>query len=125
MITNQRPRLARQLISFYLVLVLLAFVWEAVKWIGGDPWFPDANPFGIAHTPPLRFKVASDLNLPHLWDIVEASPHRWRSLVRGNDILIWDNLGTVHDRPPFSSRESREVWFGNLGPVVPQPAFAA
>jgi alpha-ketoglutarate-dependent taurine dioxygenase len=63
--------------------------------------------------------------LTELWDIVEASQHRWRSLVRGNDILIWDNLGTVHDRPPFTSREPREVWFANLGPVVPQPAFAA
>jgi alpha-ketoglutarate-dependent taurine dioxygenase len=63
--------------------------------------------------------------LTELWDIVEASPHRWRSLVRGNDILIWDNIGTVHDRPPFSSREPREVWFANLGPVAPQAAFAA
>lgn len=63
--------------------------------------------------------------LTELWDIVEASPHRWRSLMRGNDILIWDNIGTVHDRPPFSAREPREVWFANLGPVVPQAAFAA
>lgn len=63
--------------------------------------------------------------LTELWDIVEASPHRFRSLVRGNDILIWDNIGTVHDRPPFSAKEPREVWFANLGPAVPQPAFAA
>jgi alpha-ketoglutarate-dependent taurine dioxygenase len=63
--------------------------------------------------------------LTELWDIVEASPHRWKSLVRGNDILIWDNIGTVHDRPPFSASEPREVWFANLGPVVPQAAFAA
>ncbi|WP_227699756.1 TauD/TfdA family dioxygenase, partial [Raoultella ornithinolytica] len=35
--------------------------------------------------------------LTGLWDLVEASPHRWRSLVRGNDIFIWDNIGTVHD----------------------------
>jgi alpha-ketoglutarate-dependent taurine dioxygenase len=63
--------------------------------------------------------------LSELWDIVEASPYRWRSLVRGNDILIWDNIGTVHDRPPFSAREPRKIWFGNLGPVAPQPAFAA
>ncbi len=63
--------------------------------------------------------------LTELWDAVEASPHRWRSLVRGDDILIWDNIGTVHDRPPFSAREPREVWFANLGPIVPQPAFAA
>jgi taurine dioxygenase len=62
--------------------------------------------------------------LTELWDIVEASPHRWRSLVRGNDILIWDNIATVHDRPPFSSREPRKIWFANLGPSVPRPAFA-
>jgi taurine dioxygenase len=63
--------------------------------------------------------------LTELWDIVEASPHRWRSLVRGDDILIWDNIGTVHDRPPFSAREPRKIWFANLAPVVPQAAFAA
>lgn len=63
--------------------------------------------------------------LTELWDIVEASPHRWRSLVRGNDVFIWDNIGTVHDRPPFSSQDAREVWFANLAPTVPQAAFAA
>ena len=63
--------------------------------------------------------------LTDLWECVEASPHRWRSLVRGNDILIWDNFGTVHDRPPFSGRAPRKVWFANLGPAAPQPAFAA
>jgi taurine dioxygenase len=63
--------------------------------------------------------------LSELWDRVEASPHRWRSLVRGNDILIWDNIGTVHDRPPFSGRDPRKIWFANLGPAAPQPAFAA
>lgn len=63
--------------------------------------------------------------LTELWQAVEASPHRWRSLVRGNDVLIWDNIATVHDRPPFSAREPRRIWFANLGPLVPQPAFAA
>jgi alpha-ketoglutarate-dependent taurine dioxygenase len=63
--------------------------------------------------------------LTELWNIVEASPHRWRSLVRGDDILIWDNIGTVHDRPPFSGRDPRKIWFANLGPAAPQPAFAA
>jgi taurine dioxygenase len=63
--------------------------------------------------------------LSELWERVEASPHRWRSLVRGNDILIWDNFGTVHDRPPFSGRDPRKIWFANLGPAAPQPAFAA
>jgi len=66
------PGPLRNVLSFLLVLVLLGVAWEGLKWIGGDPWFPDANPFGIAHTPPFRFKIASNLNLPHLWDIAEA-----------------------------------------------------
>ena len=59
----------RQIISILILLLLLAVVWEGVKWIGGDPWRVENNPFGIEHNPPWRFKVASDLNLPHLWDI--------------------------------------------------------
>lgn len=66
------PRPLRNVLSFFVVLLLLGVAWEALKWIGGDPWFPDANPLGIAHNPPYRFKIASDLNLPHLWDIAEA-----------------------------------------------------
>ncbi|MCB9152208.1 MAG: ABC transporter permease [Caldilineaceae bacterium] len=59
----------RQIISILILLLLLAVVWEGIKWIGGDPWRVENNPFGIEHNPPWRFKVASDLNLPHLWDI--------------------------------------------------------
>lgn len=77
-----------------------------------------------AKIPGMDAKESLEL-LTGLWDAVEASPHRWRSLVRGNDILVWDNIGTVHDRPPFSSREPRRIWFANLGPLVPQPAFSA
>lgn len=61
--------LIRQAISLTLLLLLLALVWEGFKWIGGDIWRPESNPFGISHDPPYRFKIASDLNLPHLWDI--------------------------------------------------------
>lgn len=66
------PGPLRQLISFLLVILVLVIVWEGVKWIGGNPWRPDANPFGLTHDPPLRFKFASDLNLPHVWDIIAA-----------------------------------------------------
>lgn len=62
----------RQVLSLIVLLILLAVVWEGVKWIGGNPWRADANPLGIAHDPPFRFKFASDLNLPHLWNIAEA-----------------------------------------------------
>lgn len=65
-------RPARQAFSLLILLLLLAVVWEGVKWIGGNPWRVDNNPFGLVHDPPYRFKFASDLNLPHLWDIVDA-----------------------------------------------------
>ncbi|HUM71303.1 MAG TPA: hypothetical protein PLK31_20950, partial [Chloroflexota bacterium] len=67
-----RSRVARQTISLIVLLLLLAFAWEGLKFIGGDPWRPANNPFGIEHNPPFRFKIASDLNLPHLWKILEA-----------------------------------------------------
>lgn len=67
-----RSRFARQTISLLVLLLLLALAWESLKLIGGDPWRPENNPFGLEHNPPFRFKVASDLNLPHLWKIFEA-----------------------------------------------------
>ncbi|MDX1664559.1 MAG: ABC transporter permease [Candidatus Promineifilaceae bacterium] len=66
------PHPVRQALSLLVVFILLALIWEGVKWIGGDMWRPESNPFGISHDPPFRFKIASDLNLPHLWDIFEA-----------------------------------------------------
>lgn len=62
----------RPVLSFILVLILIGVAWETLKFIGGDPWRPDTNPFSIAHDPPYRFKVASDLNLPHIWKIISA-----------------------------------------------------
>lgn len=66
------PPLLRQMLLFVSIILTIAFVWEGLKWIGGDPWRPETNPFGITHTPPADIKIASDLNLPHLWDIAEA-----------------------------------------------------
>jgi NitT/TauT family transport system permease protein len=62
----------RQVISFVVLLLLLGLLWEGAKWLGGDPWWPDQNPWGVSHDPPLRWKVASDLNLPHIWDIASS-----------------------------------------------------
>src|SRR4051812_40575503 len=62
----------RRIISLITLLLLIAVLWEAFKWIGGDPWWSEKNPFGIAHTPPTHFKIGSDLNLPHIWDIMAA-----------------------------------------------------
>jgi NitT/TauT family transport system permease protein len=74
--STDRPsffRRARPAIGFLLVLTLLLVAWEAAKWIAGDPWrFPSVLGTGIAidHKPPLRWSPVSDLNLPHIWDIV-------------------------------------------------------
>jgi NitT/TauT family transport system permease protein len=69
---------ARQLLSFLVLLLLIGVAWEAAKLVGGDPWRAESNPFGLTHNPPLRWKVASDLNLPHIWQIADAftSPSR-------------------------------------------------
>lgn len=62
----------RSVLSFVLLLLALVVAWELLKFIGGDPWRPNNNPFGLSHNPPFRFKLASDLNLPHVWEIIAA-----------------------------------------------------
>jgi NitT/TauT family transport system permease protein len=54
---------------------LVLFVWEAVKWFGGVPWrYENALGLGVDlfHEPPFRWAFATDLNLPHWWDIGAA-----------------------------------------------------
>ena len=58
-----------RVLSILVLVTLIFLLWEGVKYLGGNPWRADENPFGITHDPPYRWKVASDLNLPHLWDI--------------------------------------------------------
>ena len=56
---------------FGLVLaffVLLFVVWEALKFIGGDPWRTESWTWD----PPLEIWFATDLRLPHVWDIGSA-----------------------------------------------------
>jgi NitT/TauT family transport system permease protein len=46
-----------------------------VKWLAGDPWRFDSfmgTGIRIEHTPPFHVSQASDINLPHLWDVVGA-----------------------------------------------------
>ncbi|MFN8439944.1 MAG: ABC transporter permease [Caldilineaceae bacterium] len=62
----------RRIVAVASLILLLLLVWEGVKWIGGDPLRAASNPFGIDYTPPLKWKFASDLNLPHIWDIGAA-----------------------------------------------------
>ena len=55
--------------GIFVAFAALIFVaWEGVKLIGGDPWRGD----GWTWDPPLEIWFASDLLLPHTWDIFGA-----------------------------------------------------
>jgi NitT/TauT family transport system permease protein len=65
-------RLLRTVLTFTVFFLIVAVVWEAIKWLFGDPWrFDDILGTGLAyvHAPPFRLSQASDLQLPHIWDI--------------------------------------------------------
>jgi NitT/TauT family transport system permease protein len=59
-----------------LVLLIVALVWEAAKWLGGDPWRIHGSLLGLQidyeHVPPLHWRIADDLSLPHVWDVIRA-----------------------------------------------------
>jgi len=57
-------RAARGVLSFAAVIATLGVLWEGIKLLGGDP--------NGAWTPPFQWTVASDLNMPHVWDIAAS-----------------------------------------------------
>jgi NitT/TauT family transport system permease protein len=57
-------RAARSVLSLLVVIGALTVLWEVVKLLGGDP--------SEAWTPPFHWTVASDLNMPHVWDIAAS-----------------------------------------------------
>jgi len=57
-------RAARSALSFVIVIAALTVLWEIVKLLGGDP--------NESWTPPFQWTVASDLNMPHVWDIAAS-----------------------------------------------------
>jgi NitT/TauT family transport system permease protein len=67
---SRRARIA----AILALLVLLVIVWEAAKWLGGDPWRLHGSVLGVQidyeHFPPLKWRIATDLALPHVWSIV-------------------------------------------------------
>jgi NitT/TauT family transport system permease protein len=67
---SRRARIA----AILALIGLLVLVWEAAKWIGGDPWRLHGTVLGIRidyeHFPPLKWRIATDLALPHVWSIV-------------------------------------------------------
>ncbi len=68
-----RTRL-RPIATFASFVVVVMLVWEGAKFLGGVPWRPiGAVPGSEAlWNPPFRWAFASDLNLPHVWNIAYA-----------------------------------------------------
>jgi NitT/TauT family transport system permease protein len=58
----------RPLVTFVVFAALLFVVWEGLKFVGGDPWRTETWTW----QPPLDIWFASDLLLPHTWEIVGA-----------------------------------------------------
>ena len=57
-------RAARSVASFLIVIGLVATIWEVVKLLGGEAtegW-----------APPFHWRIANDLNMPHVWDIAAS-----------------------------------------------------
>ena len=76
---RRRPRgfsaAIRPVLGFAAAVVALAVAWELLKWLAGDPWRFDSflgTGISIQHTPPFKLVMASDINLPHVWDVIGA-----------------------------------------------------
>lgn len=58
------------------ILLAVVLVWEGAKWLFGDPWRIHTTflglPIDIEHRPPFRARIATDLSLPHIWEVVGA-----------------------------------------------------
>jgi NitT/TauT family transport system permease protein len=71
----------RSILAFTVFIIGLLVVWEGVKFLGGTPWRePGALPGSpVLWNPPFRFPFATDLLLPHIWNILLAFGQPWQS----------------------------------------------
>ena len=69
-------RRRRRVLALVVFVVALLVLWEGGKWLGGDPWRIHSTVFGLQvdyeHAPPLHWRIADDLSLPHVWDVIRA-----------------------------------------------------
>ena len=66
---------ARRIATYVLFGLAILVIWESVKFVGGVPWrFQNVlgTDVDIEHFPPFRWAFASDLNLPHWFNILAA-----------------------------------------------------
>jgi len=71
-----RGSLRRRALGIVVVVLGVLVLWEAAKWLGGDPWRVHLTLAGVAidyeHVPPFAWRIADDLSLPHVWDVLRA-----------------------------------------------------
>lgn len=70
---SARRRALRRICGFVAILLLLLLVWEAAKFIAGDPWRINGSLAGMEirffHDPPFRWRLTTDQALPHVWEV--------------------------------------------------------
>jgi len=52
--------------------------------------------------------------LERLWQHVSNSAQRYSSLIRHNELVIWDGLGTTHTNPSYPPGSPRTSWFFSI-----------
>src|ERR687898_523910 len=91
------PRASRLIVRraavFLAFVALILVVWEVVKLVGGNPWRIEDE---VVWDPPLTFSFASDVNLPHVWDVWVAmvSPLNAGTTESLGAYLFWQALYT-------------------------------
>ena len=73
--STRAGRVSRTVLAFIAFFAIVFVTWELFKWLFGDPWrFEDVLGTGwdYFHVPPFELRQASDLQLPHVWDIFYA-----------------------------------------------------
>src|SRR6185503_3252350 len=77
-------------VGFVAIILVL---WEGAKVVGGDPWRVDGQ---VVWDPPLKFSFASDVNLPHVWEVWAAmiAPHNAGTTESLGAYLFWQALYT-------------------------------
>jgi NitT/TauT family transport system permease protein len=68
-------RFLRSVLALAVFFLVVAVAWEVFKWLFGDPWrFENILGTGVSyfHQPPFRLIQATDVQLPHIWDIAYA-----------------------------------------------------
>jgi NitT/TauT family transport system permease protein len=85
--------IVRRAAVFLAFVALILVLWEVVKLVGGNPWRIEDE---VIWDPPLTFSFASDVNLPHVWDVwvALASPLNAGTTESLGAYLFWQALYT-------------------------------